>query len=138
MGWTLWWVVSALIRLQDRENTKGSTLLMERFGSQIEPCLGFDGKTLRGSQSLSRGSGMSFVRDYNNGESYVVVGLAAGEDQANIRITGVRNGTHKDAVTGNIINSPNSTLSFDVKGKSAGIYVLNGPGKIGVDEVYLR
>jgi pullulanase/glycogen debranching enzyme len=84
------------------------------------------------------GSGMSFVRDYNNGESYVVVGLAAGDDQYNIRVTGVRNGTYKDAVTGNTINVSDGTLSFNVKGKSAGIYVLNGPGKIGVDGVYLR
>ena len=45
------------------------------------------------------GGGMSFVRDWNNGESYVVVGLAMGGDQ-NITVGGVRNGRYTDAVTG--------------------------------------
>ncbi len=83
------------------------------------------------------GSGMSFVRDYNNGESYVVVGLATGNDQ-DITVNGVRNGMYKDAVTGHTINVSSGTLSFHVKGKSAGIYVLNGSGKIGQDGLYLR
>jgi len=30
------------------------------------------------------------------------------------------------------------SLSFTVRGNSAGIYVLDGPGKIGEDEQYLR
>jgi glycosidase len=83
------------------------------------------------------GSGISFVRDYNNGESYVVVGLTIGSQQT-ITVSGVRNGTYRDAVTGNVITVNNGTITFTVKANSAGIYVLNGPGKIGVDGLYLR
>ena len=82
-------------------------------------------------------SGMSFIRDYNNGESYVVVGLAASDDQ-DITVNGVKNGTYRDTVTGNTVEVANGILSFYVKGKSAGIYVLNGPGKIGEDGMYLK
>lgn len=83
------------------------------------------------------GSGMSFIRDYNNGESYAVVGLAMGGGQ-NITVGNVRNGIYRDAVTGNSITVNNGTISFFVQGNSAGIYVLNGSGKIGEDGVYLR
>ncbi len=83
------------------------------------------------------GSGMSFIRDWDNGKSYAVVGLAAGGDQQ-ITVVGVRNGTYRDAVTGTTIQVGNGTLSFAVKGNSAGIYVLNGPGKIGQDGPFLR
>ena len=47
------------------------------------------------------GCGMSFVRDYNDGESYAVVGLAMGSDQ-NITVGGVRNGHYVDAVSGGV------------------------------------
>ena len=30
------------------------------------------------------------------------------------------------------------SITFNVKGNSAGIYVLDGPGKIGTDGVFLR
>nr|VFK26127.1 MAG: Glycosidase [Candidatus Kentron sp. MB]VFK35448.1 MAG: Glycosidase [Candidatus Kentron sp. MB]VFK77395.1 MAG: Glycosidase [Candidatus Kentron sp. MB] len=83
------------------------------------------------------GSGVSFTRDYNNGQSYVVVGLAMGGDQ-DISVGGIRNGVYRDAVTGNEIRVGNSNISFHVRGNSAGIYVLNGPGKIGEDGMYLR
>ncbi|WP_211092025.1 alpha-amylase family glycosyl hydrolase [Vibrio agarilyticus] len=83
------------------------------------------------------GAGMSYVRDYNNGESYAVVGLANGGGQ-NISVSNVRNGTYTDAVTGNQITVSNGNLSFNVKGYSAGIYVLNGPGKVGTDGQFLR
>lgn len=53
-------------------------------------------------------------------------------------ITGVRNGTYRDAVTGHQLTVSNGTISFTVKGYSAGIYVLNGPGKIGSDGEFLR
>lgn len=89
------------------------------------------------SQVGEWGGGMSFVRDYNNGESYTVVGLACGGDQ-DITVGNVRNGTYADAVTGNRINVTNGSISFHVRGNSAGIYVLNGPGRIGDDGVYLR
>jgi glycosidase len=83
------------------------------------------------------GSGVSFTRDYNKGESYAVVGLAAGGGQ-DITVGGVRNGTYTDAVTGRSITVTNSTISFHVNGCSAGIWVLNGPGKIGVDGEFLK
>jgi hypothetical protein len=83
------------------------------------------------------GSGMQFVRDYDNGASYAVVGLAIGGGQS-FTVGGVRNGTYRDAVTGNVVTVSNGTISFSVAGNSAGIYVLNGPGKIGTDGVYLR
>ena len=87
-------------------------------------------------------SGMSFVRDYSqihNGgvSSYAVVGLASGQNE-NISVSNVKNGRYTDAVTGNAITVSNGTLSFSVKPYSAAIYVLNGPGKIGNDGVYLR
>ena len=83
------------------------------------------------------GSGMSFVRDYNNGESYAVVGLAIGNDQ-NITVSHIRNGIYRDAVTGNNIDVGNGTLSFFVRANSAGIYVLNGSGQLGDEGIYLR
>ncbi len=83
------------------------------------------------------GAGMSFVRDYNEEGSYAVVGLAAGGDQ-HITVSGVRNGSYTDAVTGNQVTTNNGTINFTVKARSAGVYVLNGPGKIGADGTYLR
>jgi len=83
------------------------------------------------------GSGISFVRDFNNGASYAVVGLAIGGGQ-DVTVGNVRNGLYRDAVTGNEIGVGNGSLSFHVQANSAGIYVLDGPGKIGVDGVYLR
>ena len=83
------------------------------------------------------GGGMSFVRDHHDGESYVVVGLAIGGGQ-DISASGVRNGIYRDAVTGREIRASDGNLSFHVRGNSAGIYVLDGPGRIGVDGVYLR
>ena len=80
---------------------------------------------------------MSFVRDHNDGQSYAVVGLAIGSDQQ-ISVTGVRNGVYRDAVTGSEIQVSHGNLSFNVKGNSAGIYVLNGPGKIGETGDFLR
>ena len=65
-----------------------------------------------------------------------MVGLAIGRDQ-NITVGNIRNGTYRDAVTGNRIDVGNGTLSFFVRANSAGIYVLNGQGKVGEDGVYL-
>ncbi|MBU0550117.1 starch-binding protein [Myxococcota bacterium] len=83
------------------------------------------------------GGGMSFTRDWNNGESYVVVGLAIGGGQ-DISVDGARDGSYTDAVTGNTLQVSGGHISFHVQGNSAGIYVLNGPGKIGQDGVYLK
>jgi len=83
------------------------------------------------------GNNLSFKRDYNNGASYVVVGLAIGSGQQ-FEIDGVRDGSYTDAVTGNTVTASGGHLSFYVQDNSAGIYVLNGPGKIGTDGLYLR
>ncbi len=91
----------------------------------------------RMSQVQEWGAGVSFVRDYDDGESYAVVGLAIGSDQS-VSVGGVRDGTYRDAVTGNEVHVAGGSLSFHVRGNSAGIYVLDGPGKIGVDGLYLR
>jgi len=82
------------------------------------------------------GSGMSFVRHHAESGSYVVVGLAIGGGQQ-IRIDGILDGVYRDAVTGDEVHVGNGVLSFHVKGNSVGIYVLNGPGKIGEDGLYL-
>jgi hypothetical protein len=83
------------------------------------------------------GSGLSFVRDWNDGESYAVVGLTIGGGQ-DISVGGVRDGVYRDAVTGSEIGSQGGTLSFHVQGNSAGIYVLDGPGRVGEHGLYLR
>jgi len=83
------------------------------------------------------GSGMSFVRDYNDGESYAVVGLAIGSDQ-NITVGDIRNGVYRDCVSGGEIAVGNGSISFAVRGSSAGIWVLDGPGRIGEDAGWLR
>ncbi|XOV81132.1 MAG: alpha-amylase family glycosyl hydrolase [Aestuariibacter sp.] len=83
------------------------------------------------------GSGMSFVRDLSQEGSYAVVGLAANSGQ-NITVNNVTNGTYTDAVTGTSINVSNGSLQFSVPAYSARIWVLNGPGKIGTDGLYLN
>ncbi|TVR99579.1 MAG: starch-binding protein [Rhodospirillales bacterium] len=83
------------------------------------------------------GSGIRFVRDLDDGASYAVVGLAIGGDQ-HIHVDGVRNGVYRDAVTGGEIHVGDGSLSFGVRGNSAGIWVLDGPGKIGDDGTWLR
>jgi hypothetical protein len=79
---------------------------------------------------------MRFLRDHPESGTYVVVGLAIGSDQE-IGIDGVRPGIYRDAVTG-LEQECRGRLLFHVKANSAGIYVLDGPGKIGEDGVYLR
>ncbi|WP_295396861.1 alpha-amylase family glycosyl hydrolase [uncultured Thiodictyon sp.] len=83
------------------------------------------------------GSGMSFVRDLSEQGDYAVVGLAIGSDQQ-VTVDGVPDGTYRDAVTGHEVQVGGGHLSFHVRANSAGIYVLNGPGKIGEDGAYLR
>jgi glycosidase len=82
------------------------------------------------------GSGMAFVRDLSGAGSYAVVGLAIGSDQQ-VNIGDIRPGVYRDAVTGGEIHS-DGHLSFHVKANSAGIWVLDGPGKIGHDGPFLR
>ena len=83
------------------------------------------------------GSGMSFIRNFNQGESVAVVGLATGGGQ-NFTVNGVPNGVYRDAVTGREVSAQGGRISFSVQARSAGIYVLNGPGKIGEDGDFLR
>jgi glycosidase len=83
------------------------------------------------------GGGMSFVRDHGQGASYAVVGLAIGGGQQ-VTVDGVRPGLYHDAVTGQEVHAAHGSLAFYVKANSAGIYVLEGPGKVGEDGVYLR
>ena len=67
----------------------------------------------------------------------MVVGLAIGGEQ-DIRVDGMRDGLYRDVVTGSEVSVQDGNLAFHVKGSSAGIYVLDGPGKIGEDDLYLR
>lgn len=89
------------------------------------------------SQVHEWGSGMRFVRDYRDGTSYAVVGLSIGSDQ-DIAVENIRNGIYRDAITGKEISVSNGCLGFHVPANSAGIFVLNGAGKIGSTGVYLR
>jgi glycosidase len=83
------------------------------------------------------GSGMSFVRDLSGEGSYAVIGLAIGSDQQ-VQMDGVHDGLYRDAVTGTEVRVTGGRIAFRVRANSAGIYVLNGPGKIGEDGGYLR
>lgn len=78
-----------------------------------------------------------FARNYNNGQSYAVVGLS--QSGGSISVSGVKGGTYRDAITGNEQTvGDGGTLSFQVQAGSAGIYLLNGPGKLGSDGEYLK
>ncbi len=88
------------------------------------------------SQVNEWGNAMSFVREDQGSNSYVAVGLTIGSEQQ-ITLNNVKNGSYSDVVTGNKIDVNNNTLSFLVKANSAGIYVLNGEGKIGENGSYL-
>ena len=78
---------------------------------------------------------MSFIR--GAGTSYAVLGLATANSEA-ITVSGVKNGTYRDAVTGREVTVSNGTLSFSVNPYSIGVYVLSGPGKIGADGTWLK
>jgi len=80
---------------------------------------------------------MRFVRNYNNGVSYPVIGVASGGNQS-MTVSGVMNGTCRDCITGGVIHVTGGTISFRVKGKSIGVRVLSGPGRIGSDQTCLR
>jgi glycosidase len=83
------------------------------------------------------GGGISFIRQYPPADSFVVVGLAIGGEQS-VTVQAVPNGRYHDAVTGRALEVGNGVLNFLVAANSAGIYVLDGPGKIGEDGIYLR
>ncbi len=89
------------------------------------------------SQVNEWGSGISFVRDLSAQGSYAAVGLAANSAQQ-INLSGLKNGTYTDAVTGASQSVSNGSLSFAVPAYSARVWVLNGPGKVGADGKYLK
>jgi hypothetical protein len=80
---------------------------------------------------------MSFVRDLSAEGSYAVIGLAIGRDEQ-ITLDGLPAGVYRDAVSGTEIRVSDGRMTFQVRASSAGIYVLNGPGRVGEDGVYLR
>jgi len=90
----------------------------------------------RMTQVSEWGSGMSFVRDLTDQGSYAVIGLAIGSGQ-DIVVEGVRDGTYRDAVTGAEVSAQQGRLAFRVRANSAGVYVLEGPGKVGDDGPWL-
>ncbi len=99
----------------------------------------------RSSPALQKGSMQAYGDSDNTlwcvrndaDQNYAVVGLA--QSDASISVSNVKGGTWRDAVTGGEITvGEGGTLSFQVKAGSAGIYLLNGPGKVGSDGVYLR
>ena len=83
------------------------------------------------------GSGISYVRADALSDSYAVIGLAA-DQRAGFTVAPVRNGIYLDAVTGCRRVVRDGRLAFSVNGYSAGIWVLGGTGKIGVDGPFLR
>ena len=90
----------------------------------------------KGQYSTEGCSGnLSFKRRYKDGnvDSYVLVTISG-----NSTFTNILNGTYLDAVTGDIKNVANNTLTAECSGKgNMRVYVLNGPGKIGDDGKYL-
>ena len=90
----------------------------------------------KGQYSTEGCSGnLSFKRRYKDGnvDSYVLVTISG-----NSTFTNILNGTYVDAVTGDIKNVANNTLTAECSGKgNMRVYVLNGPGKIGDDGKYL-
>jgi glycosidase len=100
----------------------------------------------RASEALQKGVMEKFgdndsrfwcARNYDNGKAYAVVGLSQGG--GDVSVSGVKGGTYRDAVTGKqVAVSEGGTLSFHVNGGSAGVYILNGPGKVGSDGPYLH
>ena len=76
------------------------------------------------------GNGIGYVRNYQDSE--VAVGLAK-DGAVDFSFSGLTNGIYRDAVTGNEIQVDGGNISFRVERGSAGIYVLNGPGRIGAN-----
>lgn len=91
----------------------------------------------KGQYSTDGCSGkMAFKRRYTDEsvDSFVLVTISEGST-----FTDIPNGIYTDCVTGNSITVTDGTLTAECTGKgNARIYVLNGPGKIGEDGVYLQ
>ncbi|MGW1780725.1 carbohydrate binding domain-containing protein [Streptomyces sp. NPDC002143] len=79
---------------------------------------------------------MAFKRRYTSGstDSFALVTVTGGAS-----FTGIPNGTYTDAVTGDVKSVSNGSLTVSAPGKgNLRVYVLNGPGKVGVDGPYLK
>ena len=69
-----------------------------------------------------------------NVDSFALVAVSGGAT-----FSGIPNGTYVDAITGDVQNVGNGSLTASVNGKgNLKVYVLNGPGKIGTDGTYLK
>ena len=90
----------------------------------------------KGQYSTDGCSGkLSFKRRYKDSkiDSYVLVTISGSST-----FTNILNGTYVDAITGDVVNVTNNTLTAECSGKgNMRVYVLNGPGKIGEDGKYL-
>jgi glycosidase len=91
------------------------------------------------SQGRNWGAGMSFIRSFEEGNSVAVVGFSPFIPQT-ITVDRVPPGQYSDAITGatQIVATDSRRLTFDVAADSAGIWVLNGPGRIGDEGPFLR
>jgi glycosidase len=85
------------------------------------------------------GSAMAFKRRYTDAasgvDSFALVAVSG-----NATFTNLPGGTYRDVITGHSVTISNGgSLSMNALGQgNMRVYVLNGPGKIGVDGVYLR
>ncbi len=80
---------------------------------------------------------LGFVRDWSEGGSYAVVSLAISSD-GQVRVSDVRNGRYRDAITGAELDVHHGVLECSVPANSARIWVLDGPGQIGECGPFLR
>ncbi|MER6347377.1 carbohydrate binding domain-containing protein [Streptomyces sp. NPDC001595] len=79
---------------------------------------------------------MAYKRRYTSGstDSFALVTVTDGAT-----FSGIPNGSYVDAVTGDVRNVTNGTLTVAAPGKgNLRVYVLNGSGKIGTDGPYLK
>ncbi|WP_338904857.1 carbohydrate binding domain-containing protein [Streptomyces nigra] len=79
---------------------------------------------------------MAFKRRYTSGntDSFALVTVSGGAT-----FTAIPNGTYRDAITGGTRTVTTGTLTVPAPGKAnLRVYVLDGPGKIGVDGPYLK
>ncbi|MDX3642287.1 carbohydrate binding domain-containing protein [Streptomyces sp. MB09-02B] len=79
---------------------------------------------------------MAFKRRYTSvsADSFALVTVTGAATY-----TGIPNGTYRDAVTGDVRTVSGGTLNVAAPGKgNLRVYVLDGPGKIGTDGLYLK
>ncbi|MGV9572159.1 carbohydrate binding domain-containing protein [Streptomyces nigra] len=79
---------------------------------------------------------MAFKRRYTSGntDSFALVTVSGGAT-----FTAIPNGTYRDAITGDTRTVTTGTLTVPAPGKAnLRVYVLDGPGRIGVDGPYLK